>query len=730
MTDTRRPSLTPAEEELNRLFAQLLSACGIQDRFTNYSGATELISLQDLLAVLSAQGCDVSNTTQQIDVDAIHEQLRILHKTRETSLLPPVVVFTRRSDLDEYVIHLNVPENLLTGQLSWHTTSEEGQQSSTVKMPFALLTETKREFVDGAVYCQISLPLPLSNLPAGYHQLTVSILATACGSPAVEQTIPLILAPARCYEPAWSADGKKLWGFSVQLYSFCTERSWGMGDFLDLSNLIEKSAAQGASYLVLNPLHAGPLNQPEYCSPYSPVDRRRLNPLYIAPELEPEFTSGKASTWLANSRIAEELLTTVRTSEWIDYPCVAELKIRVLALMFSELTNNGKAERKTAFEEFKNRKGPALHEYARWQAEQGCNTAGEYSDSVEFYIYLQWLAETQLEACQQRAVDLGMSVGLIRDLAVGSDRKGAEVSLSRGVFSIAASIGAPPDPLAPQGQNWGLPPLNPVKLRGEGYAHFIDLLRSNMEHSGALRIDHVMSLMRLWWCPYETSGQGAYVMYPAEDLFAILRLESQRQQCLVIGEDLGIVPQEVRRHLNESGIYSNLLFYFEKASADMYRSPQQYAPRSLAMLANHDVPTLAAWWNGYDLQLRRSLQLIENDNELTHQLNYRQVEKKQILQLLESQWLLPADRFAPDQLEKDMDITLASALMRCIARSGAMLVSVQLEDLVLLKLPVNIPGTSTEYKNWQRKMPSDLLTILDTESVRPMLESLRVERHQ
>lgn len=736
MTDSKRLSQASAGEQKFSLLAQLLSACGIQDRFINYSGNTELIPQRDLLAVLSAQGIDVCDSDSEPDNQIVSTRLALLQTERASELLPPVVVFTRKSQLEEYCVQLTMPEVYLTGLVSWNIVNEYGAQSKTVDLPIANMTVYSRELVNDVVYCQMQLALHLSDLPEGYHQLTVKIAAPASSTlgtpPDMIQTTPLILAPPRCFEPAWSAAGKKLWGFSVQLYSFCTGRSWGMGDFLDLANLIKMSAAQGASYLVLNPLHAGPMNQSEHCSPYSPVDRRRLNPLYIAPELEPEFARGAASSWLIKNKAAAKLMTTARDSEWIDYASVAELKIRVLAMMFEDFTGADHSDyvsRRAAFNAYKNNSHGGLCEYAQWQAEQGCTAAGKFSNSADFYIYLQWLAERQLAACQQQALDLGMQVGLVRDLAVGSDRMGAEVSLSNGAFSVGASIGAPPDPLAPQGQNWGLPPLNPVRLREQAYKPFIDLLRSNMTYSGALRIDHVMSLMRLWWCPYEKSGHGTYVRYPAEDLFAILRLESQRQQCLIIGEDLGIVPDEVRRHLSESGIYSNLLFYFEKASPDSYRAPQHYNPRSLAMLANHDVPTLAAWWDGSDLLLRRSLNLIADETRMSHEISHRQAEKKQILQLLESQWLLPADRFGPDQLEKDMDITLAAALMRCIARSSAMMVSVQLEDLILLKLPVNIPGTSDEYKNWRRKMPDNLLTIMDTESVRPMLESLRVERH-
>ncbi|MDP1756982.1 MAG: 4-alpha-glucanotransferase, partial [Pseudohongiella sp.] len=275
---------------------------------------------------------------------------------------------------------------------------------------------------------------------------------------------------------------------------------------------------------------------------------------------------------------------------------------------------------------------------------------------------------------------------------------------------------------------WGLPPLSPRQLSEHAYQPFSKLLRSNMSHCGALRIDHVMALMRLWWCPYEDSGHGAYVTYPAADLFAILRLESHRQQCMVIGEDLGIVPEEVKRHLSESGIYSNVLFYFEKSSPCQFRQPQDYPERALAMLANHDVPTLAAWWCSGDLELRFALGLTTDPDVLKAQKQQRQQEKLHMLQLLEAQWLLPANRFSEDRVDRPVDHDLAAALMRCCSRTRSALVSVQLEDLALLQTPVNIPGTSNEYKNWRRKLPMELIEQLGAEPISRLLESLRVER--
>lgn len=731
MIDKLRGQPSDADQQ-KTLLARLLNVCGIQQSFVNFAGETEYIAEQDLLAVLAAQHREVRNSHQAPDPALIRTQLDRLQRETVQRLLPPVAVFTKHIGAADGTIEMSIPGRYLRGMLHGFITREDGQRIELNTVGAHNLTEAGQLTCNGDLYSKRSLSLPLLSLTTGYHQLTVTITAAEHNpgtvADSISQSIPLVVAPARIYEPQWSSQARKIWGFSVQLYSFCTQRSWGMGDFADLHNLISTAARQGADYLILNPLHAGALDRPEQCSPYSPVDRRRLNPLYIAPELEPEFYQGRAHNWFGQNQTALNLRARVSNQEWIDYAGTSELKLRVLAMMYEDFSDSDNCDRKQAFEDFKKTASHGLPDYAHWQAGLGCAAAGKFSASPDFYMFLQWLAEKQLSACQQHAANSGMAIGLIRDLAVGSDRNGAEVCLSHGVFAQSASIGAPPDPLAPQGQNWGLPPLDPSALRNLAYAPFIDLLRSNMSSCGALRIDHVMSLMRLWWCPYEKSGNGAYVKYPAEDLFAILRLESERAQCLVIGEDLGIVPEQVRQLLNESAVYSNLLFYFEKENADNFRSPQHYNHRALAMLANHDVPTLAAWWDGSDLILRRNLNLIADETQYNSLAERRRTEKKQILQLLESQWLLPANRFGADQLEIAMDSQLTAALMRLISRSNAMMVSVQLEDLIQLRLPVNIPGTSAEYRNWQRKMPPDLLEYLDSDTVNIMLEALRVER--
>ncbi|MDO9476690.1 MAG: 4-alpha-glucanotransferase [Pseudohongiella sp.] len=714
----------------NESLSSILRAYGVQTDFINFAGERQAIPEQDQWAVLSALNVDIfkDNTPAQPCADKMAMLLQRDHKQQHSRMLPPVAVFTCQKSTSNASVTLQLPEYALHETLVCRIVTEQGEHfenASGLLNPAALdLHEIDRIQLDTTWHIKLNLQLSISQLPPGYHSLFVQ-------AGKLSATMSLIVAPERCFQPPALAQQKKLWGLSVQLYSLCSARSLGMGDFADLRLLMQQVAKQGAGFIVLNPLHAGALHYPENCSPYSPIDRRRINPLYIDPLTEPDFLEGEAVHWLADSRQAAQLRVLIAQEGWIDYTQVTELKFRIFERMYERfliIQQQGGSKRVELLNEFVQLQGDALRVYARWQAQHSVSAAGQFAQSEQFYCYLQWLAEMQLQSCQDEALALGMPIGLVRDLAVGSARDGTEVGEYPGLFCTKASIGAPPDPLAPQGQNWGLPPLSPRQLSEHAYQPFSKLLRSNMSHCGALRIDHVMALMRLWWCPYEDSGHGAYVTYPAADLFAILRLESHRQQCMVIGEDLGIVPEEVKRHLSESGIFSNVLFYFEKSSPCQFKQPQDYPERALAMLANHDVPTLAAWWCSGDLELRFALGLTTDPDVLKAQKQQRQQEKLHMLQLLEAQWLLPANRFSEDRVDRPVDHDLAAALMRCCSRTRSALVSVQLEDLALLQTPVNIPGTSNEYKNWRRKLPMDLIEQLGSEPISRLLESLRVER--
>ncbi len=356
--------------------------------------------------------------------------------------------------------------------------------------------------------------------------------------------------------------------------------------------------------------------------------------------------------------------------------------------------------------------------------------ADRHRQDPRFHIWLQWLATTQLADCQQHARSIGMRVGLMRDLAVGSVDRGCEVQQAQGLYLTGATIGAPPDPLAPAGQDWGMPVLHPQRLRQQCYRQFIELLQSNMLATGALRMDHVMSLLRLWWClpavDTETPA-GLYVYYPLEELLALLRLESWRNQCMVVGEDLGVVPAELRVLMRDSGVYGNRVLYFEQHHDRRFKSPAEQQDDVLLMVTNHDVPALADWWQGSDLQRRLQLGLLADEEALAWLLQERATDKQRLLDALAAEELLPT-AWAGAALERVLDMGLCSAIHCFAARSRSRLLLLQLEDLQLLREPVNIPGTYREYPNWRRKQALATDEIFAAPAVRELLAAVNEER--
>jgi len=713
------------------LLQQVLSQAGISEHFTNYGGEQQPIPLVDRVAVLAAMGEDLRRNPQlpfpsasEFSADTLcqHRLLALWTKQRAASgrrLLPVALAMCTVEDgfQADVLLSFDTPQLLQTWQ--WSLTAEDGTvlhqgDFQPRQLPVPESTSDAR---------QRCLRLECQDLSPGYYQLTLS---EAGGAQA--QSL-LIAAPTRAWQPPemWQ---RRLWGVSVQLYSVSSEQNWGMGDFNDLQRLIRCLSARGADFLLLNPLHANALHEPTQCSPYSPADRRWLNPLYIAPEQVEDFQQSEAVSRQLDCSDWQQARERLRQASWLDHAALINLKLPLLAMMYQHFQHSAQAQRRQSLEDFVALGGEALQQYASWQAQYAPAAAGETGADAGFYCYLQWLAASQLQQCQQLALQQGMVIGLVQDLAVGSDRDGAEVQAAESLFCWDASIGAPPDPWAPQGQNWGMPPWQPAVLEQKAYAPFITLLRQNMLRDAALRFDHVMALARLWWCPLQANMAGvygAYVQYPLTVLLAILRLESERQRCLVIGEDLGVVPPELRQSLQQSGVLSNLLFYFEK-DGDHFRSPDHHPPQALAMLANHDVPPLKAWWEGSDLRLRRSLGLIDDEQQLAQALDLRAAERQHLRALLEGQWLLPQERFDPATADGPMDLQLAGALLRCLGRSQSRLVSVQLEDLLLLDTPVNVPGTNTEYRNWQRRLPLDMFARLGSQSVITLLEGLHAER--
>jgi 4-alpha-glucanotransferase len=680
---------------------QLLYLSGIGADYLDYSGQLRSIEQRDRLRALRVTG------QLPDDPQAVAEKIFQLDGAPWQRLLQPF--YTCATAQPQISFHC-APEQLAT-ELRWQIHSPCGATLAGRIQP-ADCEETGEYYIGGVRYSARRLNLPA--LDPGLHRLS---LAGTLG----EDAASLLVSPPRCH--TLPAENVRLWGVSCQLYSLRSSRNWGVGDFADLRELIELAAAFGADLIGLNPLHAPCASSPDPASPYSPSDRRFINPLYL--HIEALANGPHALALLAEPQLQAQL-QALRDLPLVDYPAVTQLKYRVFEALYDDfLLLPGTYE----FAAFCTAGGESLRAFADYEVHH--NPYGlKWRADVQFHCWLQWHAATQMQACQALARELGMQVGLVSDLAVGAMPAGCEVQSNPQIFHTGANIGAPPDPLAPAGQNWGLPVPDPLGMRANGYKHFSELLGSAMSASGALRIDHVMSLLRLWWClPEDANGpsSGLYVYYPLDDLIALVRLESWRKRCLVIGEDLGVVPAEISQVMAASGLYGTTLLYFERWYDGRFKSPAEQRAEALLMVSNHDVPTLADWWNGTDLQRRHELGLLDGQNQLQQAQEERAAARQELLQWLAACGCLPDNRSLADTAAS-MDYPLCRAIHRACAGGAARMLLVQLEDLQLMDNPVNIPGTWREYPNWRRKQEATTSEVFARSEVRQLLEEIDQER--
>jgi len=565
--------------------------------------------------------------------------------------------------------------------------------------------------------------LTLARVPDGYHRLAF---------PDDDMDMQIIASPGSCHVPT-GADGHS-WGLATQLYSLRSADQWGIGDFTDLATLGAGVAHQGGSLIGVNPLHALFPAEPERISPYSPSSRLFLNPLYIDVTAVPDLaTSTEARERIAGNEFGHRL-ARVRTSGLVDYPAVARAKSDILTLLWrafrAQHLGPAPTERGQAFRRFQQAGGEALVRFAQFHALQadligrdgfawkdwpaalnsatgaGIETfAAAHEDEILCHQYLQWEADRQLG----RAVGgAGLPIGLYRDLAIGSDPYGADTWSSPESYITGASVGAPPDLLNRQGQNWGLTAYSPMALKAHAYAPFIAALRANMRHAGALRIDHVMGLKQLYLVPNGVSAErGAYIRYPFEDMIRILALESRRHRCLVVGEDLGTVPHAFRPRMRRANIMSCRVMMFERGAGDRFKPPSAYPALAAAAAGTHDLPPLKSWWLGADIQERQALGLYPNAVALHREEAGRALDRQRLLAALKRQNLLP-----PNLATEGFDDRLIDAVHRFLARSPSALMLVQAEDLLSVETMVNLPGTIDEHPNWRRRLPQTVDEML------------------
>lgn len=699
------------------LIERLARLRGVGDAYHDYRGELRHFSLETKTAILRAMGAAVD------DEAALAAELARLENERWRALLPPFAA----SNGSRIGVDLNVSATDFGSTLVWSVDVERGERLAGSRSS-ADCPELWRGEVGGSWITRRRFELPVE-LPPGHHELALSIGAGAT------HRCALIVSPPRCYEPAAIREGRRLWGVSVQLYAMRSRGNWGIGDFGDLSAMIRWLAPRGAGFVGLNPLHALAPADPDRASPYSASNRHFLNILYIAVPAVPEYRGcAEAEARVSDAGFAERL-QSLRDAPLVDYRGVAAAKLEILEILYREFRRRHLAhgsERAEAFAAFVAAGGSTLKLHARFDAldEYFCRTYGtgsgwlswpvefqdprgpaaegfaaQNSSRVEFHLYLQWLAHEQLTGAQTLARDLGMPIGLYGDYAVGTHPSGSETWVDRTGFCLGAEVGAPPDPLALRGQGWGLPAPDPAAMEADRLRGFSRLLRNNMRYYGALRLDHVMSLFRLWWVPGGRSPtEGAYVHYPLHQLLTVVALESARHACVVVGEDLGVVPDEMRRAMPEFGLYHYKVLLFEQDNG-RFRGPEEYTRRALATVTTHDMPTLRSFWEGLDIDLRRNLSLYPSAELETLVREGRERDREALLEALTREGLAsgaPAAPAAPFSAE------LAHALHTYLARSSAALAAIQIEDLLGMTEPVNVPGTHREYPNWQRKVSCDL----------------------
>jgi 4-alpha-glucanotransferase len=699
------------------LIERLARLSGVGDAYHDYRGELQHFTLETKAAILRAMGSPVD------DAAALAAELGRLEDKRGRALLPPVAA----SNSGRIGVDLNISAREFGSSLIWSVDVEHGGRRSGTHST-ADCPELWRGEVGGSWITRRRFELPIE-LPPGRHELELRIGAGTASRCA------LVISPPKCYEPPAIREGGRLWGVAVQLYTLRSLENWGIGDFGDLKGLVRWLAPHGAGFIGLNPLHALAPAEPERASPYSASNRHFLNVLYISVPAVPEYReSAEAIARVCDAAFAARL-QALRDAPLVDYRGVAEVKLEILELSFREFRSRHLAlgtERAEAFASFVAAGGTPLELHARFDAldEHLCAAHGsasgwlswpqEFKDPqgpaaaqfaaqnasrIDFHLYLQWLAHEQLAEAQALARELGMAIGLYGDYAVGTHPSGSETWVDQTGFRLGAEVGAPPDPLALKGQGWGLPAPDPSVMESDRLEGFSRLLRDNMRYYGALRLDHVMSLFRLWWVPAGRSPvEGAYVHYPLHQLLTVLSLESARRACVVVGEDLGVVPDEMRRAMPQFGLYHYKVLLFEKDNG-RFRGPGEFVREALATVTTHDMPTLRSFWEGRDIDLRRSLDLYPSVEIEAIIREARARDREALLAALGEQGLAPespassTDPFTPE---------LAHALHTYLARSSAALAAIQIEDLLGMTEPVNVPGTHHEYPNWQRKLSSNL----------------------
>lgn len=703
-------------ETFEQLLDRAASLYGIEPYFWDIWGRKHEITPEAKQALLRARGIAAGSAAE------LEQSLARRAHAEWERFVPPAVVATVAPETE---LPLNVPADCPYPVAHIAIRREDGSEAA-FELRLADLPESASIEIGGRTWVRKVAHVPVA-LPLGYHRVQVSI-----GEASAETRY--IVTPERAWNDHPPTHGRRAAGVAVSLYGVRSERNWGCGDFRDLLGVIDWVADDlEASFVSLNPLHAIHNRRPFNTSPYLPNCIFYQNFVYLDIEGMEDFSRAARARRLRASAPVEAEIRRLREAPFVEYEGVAALKLRFLKLAFVQFLREWRtgSPRAAQFREFCEREGDLLEKFAvycaldEWLHRRDPSVwiwpdwPPEYQDpdsaatrafqqkhwrSVMFYQYLQWQTGLQLQRAQQRARSHKMSIGLYHDLALATDRFGSDLWAHRPFFVSGCRVGSPPDDFALEGQDWGFPPPNAEVHRANGYRLFAETIRRNARYGGALRMDHVMRLFRLYWIPDGfDAAHGAYVRDVTLDFLRILALESVRNRVLIVGEDLGTVEPAIRETLEQLGVLSYRLFYFEKDARGEFRRYHEYPPQALVSSTTHDLPTLAGFWTGADLDARRAAGMLDQAG-FEAQSSARLEEKQKMLDMLFELELMPP---ALPRRVKDypaLSGELHNAIVGFLALTPSQLLAINQEDLTKELEQQNLPGTTWQYPNWGRKM--------------------------
>ena len=660
--------------------------------------------------LVSSMGYDISDLEKALKV------LSTLEEDIWRKEIPEYVVQTIDTPYLELSIH--IPKGYdSTFTLGWEILKEDNERLSG-KIEIAHLPILATKNIEGVTFERRQFKI-LMDLPLGYHNLKFTLQSEAMIAPMTWRELLIIVAPKKCYLP--TPEHARFFGFPLQLYALKSNNNLGIGDFSDLKKMAVLAKETGADILGVNPLNTLFYENPTWASPYSACSRLYLNTLYIDPIATEDFKESKEAQDYTETEDFLEKLRKLRALDSVDYEGVSDLKNGLYELLYKHFEENHfkkETDRGKAFVRFCESEGEELEKLAVFQvlsehfetsnfrtwskpydyvyAPEVIEFAKENRARVFYFMYLQWLASLQLDDVGAEFQKIGLKIGLYRDLAVGASDSSSEVWGNPTLYAQDISIGSPPDMFNPNGQRWGLSPLIPERLKSQSFIPFIKTIRKTMKASGAIRIDHVMALQRLYFV--SEAGEGAYVSYPIDEMLAILALESQRHKCLVIGEDLGTLPDGFSERLINYGVFS----------MQMYRELEEFSmqkERASISFGSHDMPTLSGFFQGLDIDLMYVHRLIVSSEAKEMRKTERRQWRLQLINMLARNGIWFVEDTDKDILDgKTLPKKLCEAYYRMISRTKGQIFLAQLEDIFDQNEQVNLPGTFLEYPNWRVKV--------------------------